>query len=108
GRKEGAKPGEDAIYNGAVDNASGVAAMLSVARAMTAAPAPKRTVLFAAVGGEEQGLLGSQYLVEHPPVPVGAMAADINIDGVNIWGKTRDVTVIGLGKSTLDSTITAL
>src|SRR4029077_2989245 len=51
----------------------------------------------------EQGLLGSQFLVEHPPVPVGQMAIDINIDGVNIWGKTRDVSVIGLGKSSVNA-----
>ncbi len=109
GQKHGAKPGEDDIYNGAVDNASGVAAMLAVARAMTALPKPpRRSVLFAAVAAEEQGLLGSQYLVEHPPVPVGMMAANINIDGANIWGRTRDVTVIGLGKSNLDALITTL
>ncbi|MFT3842608.1 MAG: M20/M25/M40 family metallo-hydrolase [Myxococcaceae bacterium] len=106
GKKPGAKPGEDDIYNGAVDNASGVAALLTVARALTSLPkAPRRSVLFAVVAAEEQGLLGSQYLVEHPPVPVGMMAADINIDGVNIWGRTKDVSVIGLGKSSLDATI---
>jgi Zn-dependent M28 family amino/carboxypeptidase len=106
GRKTGAKPGEDDIYNGAVDNASGVSSVLSVARAFTALPqAPRRSVLFAAVAGEEQGLLGSQYLIEHPPVPPGDMAVDINIDGINIWGRTRDVTVIGHGKSTLDGLI---
>ncbi len=106
GRKAGAKPGEDDIYNGAVDNASGVAAMLAVARAITSlTKAPKRSILFAAVAAEEQGLLGSQYLVEHPPVHVGQMAIDINIDGVNIWGRTKDVSVIGLGKSTVDQAI---
>ena len=105
GRKPG-KAGEDEIYNGAVDNASGVAAMLAVARAFTALPRPpRRSVLFAAVAAEEQGLLGSQYLVEHPPVPVGKMAININIDGVNIWGRTKDVTVIGLGKSNVDQQI---
>ncbi|MFZ5441936.1 MAG: M20/M25/M40 family metallo-hydrolase [Myxococcota bacterium] len=101
GRREGAAPGEDAIFNGAVDNAGGVAGMLVVARQLSQQP-PKRSVLFAAVAAEEQGLLGSQYLVEHPPVPVTRMAADINIDGLNIWGRTRDVSVIGLGKSSLD------
>ncbi len=103
GRKPGAKPGEDDIYNGAVDNASGVGALLTVARALASLPrAPRRSVLFAVVAAEEQGLLGSQYLVEHPPIPVGMMAADVNIDGVNIWGRTKDVSVIGLGKSSLD------
>lgn len=96
-------PGEDVIYNGAVDNASGVAALLAIARAMKALPeAPARTVLFAAVAAEEQGLLGSLYLMENPPVAVGAMAANLNFDGLNVWGKTRDLTVIGLGKSSLD------
>ncbi|MBS1150126.1 MAG: Peptidase, partial [Myxococcaceae bacterium] len=109
GRKAGAKPGEDDIYNGAVDNASGVAAMLAVARAFTSLnKAPKRSILFAAVAAEEQGLLGSQYLIEHPPVLVGQMAIDINVDGVNIWGRTRDVSVIGLGKSTVDQAIARL
>ncbi|MGQ0504456.1 MAG: M28 family peptidase, partial [Myxococcaceae bacterium] len=97
------------IYNGAVDNASGVATMLAVARAVTSLPGrPRRTVLFAALAGEEQGLLGSEFLSEHPPAPLGALAADINIDGINIWGRTRDLTVIGLGKSSLDPIITAL
>ncbi len=106
GRKRGASPGSDDIYNGAVDNASGVAALLSVAEAMASLPrAPRRSVLFAAVAAEEQGLLGSRFLVEHPPVPVGALAADINVDGLNIWGRTRDVTVVGLGKSSLDPMI---
>jgi len=109
GLKEDAKPGEDAIYNGAVDNASGVAAMLEVARAFSALPkAPPRSILFAAVAAEEQGLLGSQYLSEHLPVHPGRVAANINIDGLNIHGRTRDITVIGLGKSSLDKTLTTL
>jgi hypothetical protein len=109
GMKEDAKPGEDAIYNGALDNASGVAALLTVARAFQTLPKPpRRSILFAAVASEEQGLLGSQFLAEHPPVPLGRIAANINMDGVNILGRTRDVTVIGLGKSSLDATITGL
>ncbi len=109
GMKEDAKPGEDAIYNGAVDNASGVAAMLAVARAFSALPRPPpRSILFAAVAAEEQGLLGSQYLAEHLPVHPGRVAANINIDGLNIHGRTRDVTVIGLGKSSLDKLLTTL
>jgi Zn-dependent M28 family amino/carboxypeptidase len=103
---EGKKPGEDVIYNGARDNASGVAAMLAVARAFTRLPhPPRRTVVFASVTAEEQGLLGSEYLAAHPPVPVGRIAANINIDEVNIWGKTRDVSMIGLGKSSLDDLV---
>jgi Zn-dependent M28 family amino/carboxypeptidase len=109
GMKQDAKPGEDAIYNGAVDNAAGVAAMLTVVRAFQALPKPpRRSILFAAVAAEEQGLLGSQFLAEHPPVPVGRMAVNINLDGVNIHGRTRDVTVIGLGKSNVDAIITGL
>jgi Zn-dependent M28 family amino/carboxypeptidase len=109
GLKADAKPGEDAIYNGAVDNASGVAALLEVARAFSSLPkAPPRSILFAAVAAEEQGLLGSRYLAEHLPVPPGRVAANINIDGLNIHGRTRDVTVIGLGKSSLDKPLAAL
>ena len=109
GIKEGAKPGQDNIYNGALDNASGVAAMLAVAKAMTALPEPpRRSVYFAAVAAEEQGLLGSAYLAAHPPVPAGRIAADINIDGINIWGRTRDLTMVGLGKSSLDDWIVKL
>ena len=109
GVQEGAKPGEDAIYNGALDNASGVSALLALAKAYTALPAvPKRTIYFASVTAEEQGLLGSEYLAKHPPVPPGRISANINIDGLNIFGKTRDVTMIGFGKSSLDGLIVAL
>lgn len=104
-----AKPGQDAIYNGAVDNASGTAALLAVARAFKALPTPpRRSVLFAAVAAEEQGLLGSEYLAGHLPVPAGRIAANLNVDGLNVWGRTRDVTVIGLGKSSLDAAIVGL
>ncbi|HVT36427.1 MAG TPA: M28 family peptidase [Nevskiaceae bacterium] len=108
GIKQGAAPGEDAIYNGALDNASGCATLLAIARAMASGPKLKRTVYFASVGAEEQGLLGSRYLAEHPPLPAGRIAADINMDGISIWGRTHDVTVIGLGKSTLDDDIRAV
>jgi Zn-dependent M28 family amino/carboxypeptidase len=104
-----APPGEDAIYNGAEDNASGVALMLAVARAYAALPQPpRRSVLFAAVAAEEQGLLGSEYLASHAPMPLGRIAVDINIDGANVFGRTRDVTLIGLGKTDLDVTLRAL
>ncbi len=103
GMRAGAPAGEDAIYNGALDNASGTSAMLAVAKAMAALPQrPRRSVLFAAVAAEEQGLLGSKYLAAHPPIPAGRIAANINIDGMSIWGRTRDLTMIGLGKSDLD------
>ena len=109
GIRADAAPGDDAIYNGAEDNASGVALMLAVARAHAALEkAPRRSILFAAVAAEEQGLLGSEYLARHPPVPLGRIAVDINIDGANVFGRTRDVTVIGLGKTDLDPTLRAL
>jgi Zn-dependent M28 family amino/carboxypeptidase len=109
GMRAGAAPGEDAIYNGAEDNASGVALMLTIARTYAALPqAPRRSVLFAAVAAEEQGLLGSEYLARHPPVPLGRIAVDINIDGANVFGRTRDVTVIGMGKTDLDVTLKTL
>jgi Zn-dependent M28 family amino/carboxypeptidase len=108
GMKAGARPGEDAIYNGALDNASGVSAILAVARAFSRAKAPARSVYFAFVAAEEQGLLGSEYLAKHPPVPAGRIAANINIDGIGWYGKTRDISMIGLGKSSIDRDIEAL
>ncbi len=99
----------DTIYNGAHDNASGVAAMLNIAEAVTAvAPRPKRSIVFAAVAAEESGLLGSQYFCEHPTVPPGRIAANLNIDGIDIWGKSSDIGYIGLGKSTLDDVVVAV
>jgi hypothetical protein len=109
GMNADAKPGEDAIYNGAVDNATGVAGILGVARAMAALPQrPRRSVIFAAVAAEEAGLLGSKYLAAHPPVPAGRIAANINVDAMGILGRTRDITMIGLGKSNLDDWIHGL
>ncbi|HET7291309.1 MAG TPA: M28 family peptidase [Vicinamibacteria bacterium] len=109
GLKADARPGEDAVFNGALDNASGVASMLAIAEAMKALPSPPgRTVYFAAVGAEEQGLLGSEYLAAHLPVPAGRLAANLNIDGVNIYGRTRDVVLVGFGKSNLDDRLRAL
>jgi Zn-dependent M28 family amino/carboxypeptidase len=96
----------DNIYNGALDNAAGVAAILDLAEALSDAR-PKRSILFAAVAAEESGLLGSQYFCEHPPVAPGRMTANINIDGINIWGHTSDIGYIGFGKSTLDDVIVA-
>ena len=104
GVKADAAPGEDAIYNGALDNATGVAALLAIARA-AATHSPRRTLYFAAVGAEEQGLLGSQFLALNPPLQAARIAADINMDGMNVLGRTRDLTVIGLGKSSLDAVI---
>jgi len=99
----------DNIYNGAIDNASGVAALLATARAYTRLKErPARSILFAAVGAEEQGLLGSEYLAAHPPVPAGYLGAVMNIDGLNFYGRTRDVNVIGHGKSNLDRLVGAV
>ena len=93
----------DKIYNGALDNASGVSQVLEIARAFTAVePRPKRSVLFLMVGAEEQGLLGSQHYAEQPIYPLAKTLAAINIDGVNQWGRTKDITVIGMGASDLD------
>jgi Zn-dependent M28 family amino/carboxypeptidase len=97
----GAKQG-DAIYNGALDNASGCASMLNIVRALSLAPkAPRRSVVFAAVTAEESGLLGSAYYARHPTVPPKQIVANFNIDGINIWGPTRDLQMVGHGKSTL-------
>jgi Zn-dependent M28 family amino/carboxypeptidase len=93
----------DKIYNGALDNASGVATVLEIARACKKVdPQPKRSILFLMVTAEEQGLLGSQYYAQTPLYPLDKTVAAINIDGVNQWGRTKDVTVIGLGTSDLD------
>ena len=96
----------DRIYHGAVDNASGCAQVLAVARALAALPPavrPRRSVLALFVAAEERGLLGSTYYAQHPSVAAGRIAADINIDGGNIFGRTRDATLISLGKSSLDA-----
>jgi Zn-dependent M28 family amino/carboxypeptidase len=99
----GAPVNGDKIYNGALDNASGVAQVLEIARAFVAVePRPKRSVLFLMVGAEEQGLLGSQHYAEQPVYPLAKTLAAINVDGVNQWGKTKDITVIGMGASDLD------
>jgi Zn-dependent M28 family amino/carboxypeptidase len=99
----------DKIYHGAVDNASGSAALLEMARAykMLRAP-PKRTILFLSVTAEEQGLLGSQYYADHPLYPLARTALDINMDGMNVLGRTSDIVQIGRGASTLDATVEAV
>jgi Zn-dependent M28 family amino/carboxypeptidase len=97
-------PATDGIYNGALDNASGCATVLAIARAVTFAP-PKRSVIVSFVTAEEQGLLGSEFLGRHPPIPANRIAADINLDSVNRWGKTTDLGVLGLGKSTTDEVV---
>ena len=93
----------DSIYNGALDNATGTAGLLTLARAFAALPEPpRRSILFLAVTAEEQGLLGSQYYATNPLYPLDRTLANINMDGLNTGGRTRDITVIGLGASELD------
>ncbi len=93
----------DKIYHGALDNASGVGAVIELARAYTrVSPPPKRSILFLFVTAEEQGLLGSGYYAGNPIVPLAKTAGVINIDAMNPYGKTRDLTVVGLGLSELD------
>ena len=91
----------DAIRNGAADNASGCAMVLEIARQLKKHPA-KRSALFLMVTAEESGLLGSQYYGEFPLYPLAKTVANINIDGINQWGRTTDLTVVGLGASDLD------
>jgi Zn-dependent M28 family amino/carboxypeptidase len=94
----------DKIYHGAVDNASGCAQVLAIARAFAALPQrPRRTIMALFVAGEERGLLGSAYYAQHPSVPAGRIAANINIDGGNIFGRSRDAVEISYGKSSLDT-----
>ena len=93
----------DSIYNGAHDNASGTAALLLLAQAFKAMPTPpKRSILFLAVTAEEQGLLGSQYYSVMPLYPLSTTLANINIDGLNTYGRTLDVVVVGSGASELE------
>jgi hypothetical protein len=93
----------DAIYNGALDNGAGDAQVLAIARAFKALPTPpRRSILILFPAAEEQGLLGSRYFAENPPVPAGLIAADVNYDCGNKWGSTRDITEVGVGKSSVD------
>jgi Zn-dependent M28 family amino/carboxypeptidase len=93
----------DQIFNGAVDNASGDAAVLQLAAAFSKLnPAPKRSVLFMCTTAEEAGLLGAKYYAQHPLYPLEKTLADINIDSMNVWGKARDVEDTSFGFSNLD------
>ena len=101
----GVNPGfsGDSILNGATDNATGTAALLEIAGAFTSMPEKQsRSVLFLSVTCEEQGLLGSKFYVENPIYPLNKTAAVINMDALNIFGKTNDMTIVGLGNSALD------
>jgi Zn-dependent M28 family amino/carboxypeptidase len=99
----------DKIYHGAKDNASGVAGLLEIAQAFRQVqPQPRRSILFLFVTAEEQGLLGSRYYAEHPLYPLAKTLAAINMDGLNVLGKTKDLIVVGLGMSTLDEYVKAV
>lgn len=92
----------DDLYNGAVDNASGCGAALELARVLGSLDvAPRRSVLVVFVTGEESGLLGSKWFAQSPTVPQKSIAADFNLDGMNIWGPCEDLELIGYGKSDL-------
>lgn len=94
---------DNAVYNGAVDNASGTAAILEIARAFTEMdPGPERTVVFLWVTAEEQGLLGSNYYAANPVFPLQRTVGAINLDAMNSFGPTNDVTVVGFGSSELE------
>jgi Zn-dependent M28 family amino/carboxypeptidase len=98
----------DNIYNGALDNATGTSGLIEMARAYTKiSPKPKRSILFVAVTAEEQGLLGSEYYATTPLYPLAKTLAVINMDGMNIHGRTSDLTVVGLGNSDLDDYVAA-
>ncbi|HIE1460611.1 TPA: M28 family metallopeptidase [Stenotrophomonas maltophilia] len=99
----------DNIYNGAVDNATGVAGILEVAEAMAhQEPKPERSVVFLAVTLEESGLLGSKYYVAHPTFPLDKIAGVINIDAMSVAGRAKDVTVTGFGSSELEDILKPL
>jgi Zn-dependent M28 family amino/carboxypeptidase len=95
----------DRICNGAVDNASGIAAMLEIARAFAKGPRPERDILFLATTAEEMGLLGASEFAARPPVPLGSIVAAFNLDTVAIAGKGQKVSVIGRGHASLDALI---
>ena len=93
----------DGIFNGAADNATGTAGLIELARAFMHAPEPpRRSVLFLAVTAEEQGLLGSRHYGENPLYPAAQTVAALNMDVLNQWGRTRDMTIVGMGQSELD------
>jgi Zn-dependent M28 family amino/carboxypeptidase len=96
----------DQIFNGALDNATGVGALLTFAKAYKALPTPPaRSLIFLAVTAEEQGLLGAKWYAEHPLYPLNKTLVNMNMDGVNQWGRTKDLTIVGYGNSTLDDVL---
>lgn len=107
GHRPPVPPATDGIYNGALDNASGCATVLAIARAVAPAP-PRRSLLFVFFTAEEKGLLGARWFAQHPPAPAGRLAATINLDAVNILGRTSDVAMLGLGKSSVSEVVRAV
>lgn len=96
----------DSINNGALDNAAGVSAVMNIARAFKSVqPELDRSVLFLLVGAEEKGLLGSKYWASHPTVPPGKVTANINLDGMNVYGETEDLVLIGYGRNSVSDVI---
>jgi len=107
GRCDAAPDGDD-ICNGAYDNASGTAALVALAEAHAKAGAADRSILFLAVTAEESGLLGSEYYAANPIYPLEKTAGGVNIDGLNVFGRTRDVVIVGAGKSELEDDLKRL
>ena len=94
------------FFTGAVDNASGIGCLLAIAKAFAALEmAPKRTIIFMAPTAEEHNLLGARHYVAHPLFPVGDTVAVINMDCMNVWGRTKSIISVLDGKSTLDSSL---
>lgn len=102
-------PRTQQIFHGAHDNASGVAALLAVAKAYKALPAPpRRSIVFLFTTGEERGLLGAQYYARNPLYPLNKTLLDINVDGMNLWGRTRDVELTGMGRSSAEDIVASV
>jgi Zn-dependent M28 family amino/carboxypeptidase len=98
----------DAIFNGAVDNATGTAGLLELARAFGAGPRPERSIVMISFTGEESGLLGSEFYAANPVWPLETTVAGFNIDAMNVYGRVSDVDVIGFGQSDLDERVAAV
>src|SRR5205085_7610040 len=101
----------DTIYNGALDNATGVASVLEIARVLSSLPLaerPRRSILFLIPTAEEQGLIGAEWYSQHPLVPVNKTAADINLDSMNILGLTHDFVPLAAERSSLKALVEAI